>query len=119
MINHRGPEFAALLTDCVEGLRWAMQTDNDVLLYPASGTGGLEAVVANILCRGEKALFCSVGNFGKSWADIAATYGADVVRFDVPWGEALDPEDVDRLLAQHPDVRSVFVTHNETSTGTI
>ena len=117
MINHRGPEFAALLSDCVEGLRWALQSDNDVLLFPASGTGGLEAAVANLLSPGERALFCTVGSFGERWADIATAYGADVVRLAMPWGETIDPEDVDRILAEHADIAKVFVTHNETSTG--
>src|SRR5665213_2894158 len=59
MINHRGPEFAALLRDIEEGLRWALRTDNDVLIYPCSGTGGLEAAVVNLLNPGERALFCT------------------------------------------------------------
>jgi aspartate aminotransferase-like enzyme len=117
MINHRGPEFAALLRDCVEGLRWALQTDSDILLYPASGTGGLEAAAANLLSPGERALFCTVGAFGKRWADIATAYGADVVRLDMPWGEVVDPEDVERVLAENGEITKVFVTHNETSTG--
>jgi aspartate aminotransferase-like enzyme len=119
MINHRGPEFAALLSDCVEGLRWAMQTDNDVLLFPASGTGGLEATAANLLSPGEKVLFCSMGSFGERWSDIAAAYGADVVRLAMPWGEAVDPEDVERLIGENPSIEKVFVTHNETSTGVV
>ena len=117
MINHRGPEAAELVRDIVGGMRWALQTDNDVLLFPSSGTGGLEATVANLLSPGERVLFCVIGNFGKRWADIAAAYGADVVRLEVPQGQPLDPEDVERLLAEHDDIGTVFVTHNETSTG--
>ena len=117
MINHRGPEFAALLDDVVSGLRWALRTDNDVLLFPASGTGGLEAAVVNTLSPGERALFCTMGSFGDRWANIGTAYGADVVRLAVEQGEAIDPEDVDRILAEHPDIDTVFVTHNETSTG--
>jgi aspartate aminotransferase-like enzyme len=119
MINHRGPEAAELIRELVSGLRWALKTENDVLLFPASGTGGLEAAAANLLSPGEPVLFCSMGNFGKRWADIGAAFGAEVVRLDVPWGEALDPEDVDRMLAQHPEIAKVFVTHNETSTGVV
>jgi aspartate aminotransferase-like enzyme len=117
MINHRGPEFAALLRDVEEGLRWALRTDNDVLIYPCSGTGGLEAAVVNLLSPGEQALFCTMGSFGDRWADIGAAYGADVLRLSVNPGEPIDPEDVERILAEHPDVTTVFVTHNETSTG--
>jgi aspartate aminotransferase-like enzyme len=117
MINHRGPEFAALLRDVEEGLRWALRTDNDVLIFPCSGTGGLEAAVVNLLGPGEQALFCTMGSFGDRWADIGAAYGADVLRLSVDPGEPVDPEDVERILAEHPDVTTVFVTHNETSTG--
>jgi aspartate aminotransferase-like enzyme len=117
MINHRGPEFAVLLRDIEEGLRWALRTDNDVLIYPCSGTGGLEAAVVNLLSPGEQALFCTMGSFGDRWADIGTGYGADVLRLTVPPGEPIDPEDVERILAEHSDVTTVFVTHNETSTG--
>jgi aspartate aminotransferase-like enzyme len=117
MINHRGPEFAALLRDIEEGLRWALRTDNDVLIYPCSGTGGLEAAVVNMLSPGERALFCTMGSFGNRWADMGAAYGADVVRLRVEPGEPIDPEDVERILAENADITTVFVTHNETSTG--
>jgi len=119
MINHRGPEFAELIDDLVSGFRWALRTDNDILLFPCSGTGGLEAAAANLLSPGERALFCTMGAFGDRWADIGDAYGVDVVRLTVPPGEAIDPEDVDRILAEHPDIATVFVTHNETSTGVV
>jgi aspartate aminotransferase-like enzyme len=117
MINHRGPEFAAVLDDVVGGLRWALRTDNDILLYPCSGTGGLEAAAVNLLSPGEQALFCVMGSFGERWAKIGDTYGAEVIRLTVPPGEPIDPEDVERTLAEHPEITTVFVTHNETSTG--
>jgi aspartate aminotransferase-like enzyme len=117
MINHRGPEFAALLESVVSGLKWALHTEHDVLLFPASGTGGLEAAAVNVLTPGERALFCTMGSFGNRWAAIADAYGVDVVRLAVEPGEAIDPEDIDSILAEHPDIASVFVTHNETSTG--
>src|SRR5262249_8655103 len=93
MINHRGPEFAALLERITEGLRWALDTATDVLLSPASGTGGLEAAVVNVLSPGERALFCTMGSFGNRWANIGDAYGADVVRLAVEPGDAIDPED--------------------------
>jgi aspartate aminotransferase-like enzyme len=117
MINHRGPEFAALLRDCVRGVQWALQTDNDVLLYGASGTGGLEATAANLLSPGERALFCTSGWFGELWANIAEAFGADVVRLAVPWGQHIAANDVERVLERDPAITKVFVTHNETSTG--
>ena len=117
MINHRGPEFAELIQDVCRGLQWALQTENDVLLWPSSGTGGLEAAVVNLLSPGERALFATVGSFGERWADIATAYGVDVVRLAYEWGQAVDPEDVERVLAENPVITKVFVTHNETSTA--
>ena len=56
MINHRGPEFKALLPELVSGLRWAFQTENDIIIYAASGTGGMESAVANLVAPGERVL---------------------------------------------------------------
>jgi aspartate aminotransferase-like enzyme len=117
MINHRGPEFRALLPELESGLRWAFQTDNDMLIFPASGTGGLESAVANVVSAGERVLAVTIGAFGDRFADLAEAFGADVARLTLPWGEAADPEDLDDLLSREPDVATVLITHNETSTG--
>jgi aspartate aminotransferase-like enzyme len=117
MINHRGPEFKALLPELESGLKWAFQTDNDVLIFPASGTGGLESAVANLLSPGERVLAVTIGAFGDRFADLAEAFGAQVIRYALPWGEAADPQDLDDLLGKEPDVATVLITHNETSTG--
>jgi len=117
MINHRSLEFTELLTEIVEGLQYVLHTSNDVLLFPSSGTGGLEAAAVNMLSPGEPALFCVCGSFGKRWADIADAYGAKALRLNVPAGTAAKAEAVSVALEKNPDVKTVFVTHNETSTG--
>jgi len=117
MINHRGPAFAELIAECREGLKWAFQTDHEVVIFPASGTGGLEAAVQNMTSPGEKALFVTVGAFGDRFAKIGDVYGADVVRLEYPWGHGADPGEIGTKLREHPEIRVVFVTHNETSTG--
>lgn len=117
MISHRGQDFAGLFAEIITGLKAVLRTENDVLVFPASGSGGLEAAVANLLSPSEPALFCSVGAFGDRWADIADAYGVAVVRLRMPDGEAVSAQDVDAILAQHPEITTVFVTHNETSTG--
>ncbi len=117
MINHRGPEFKALLPELESGLKWAFQTKNDMLIFPASGTGGLESAVANLLSPGERIVVVTIGAFGDRFADLGEAFGAQVVRYALPWGEAADPQDLDDLLGKEPEVATVLITHNETSTG--
>jgi aspartate aminotransferase-like enzyme len=119
MINHRGPEFKALLEELEDGLRWAFKTSRDLLIFPASGTGGLESAVANLVSPGERVLAVTIGAFGDRFAELAQAFGADVVRYAVPWGEAADPEDLDAILAGEDGIHTVLLTHNETSTGVL
>ena len=119
MINPRGPEFAALLRDCMTGLQTVLQTRNEILLFGASGTGGLEATVANLCSPGERVLFCTNGWFGELWQNIATVFRADAVTVSAPWGEAIEPEQVKRALGRDPAITKVFLTHNETSTGVL
>jgi aspartate aminotransferase-like enzyme len=119
MIAHRGADFAALLRECVDGLKWAFQTQYDSVVLTASGTGGLESVVANTLSPGQRLLVFSMGYFGDRMGKIARAYGADVVQVDVAMGEAVEPQLVYDRLAAEPDIDTVFITHNETSTGVL
>jgi aspartate aminotransferase-like enzyme len=119
MIAHRGPEFAAILRECVEGLKWAFQTQNDLIVLTTSGTGGLESLVANTLSPGEHLLVASIGYFGERIGKIARAYGADVTQIDVDPGRAVDPQIVVDALMANPAIQTVFVTHNETSTGVL
>lgn len=117
MINHRGAQFAAILRRTTEGVRKVFQTEHDVLTLTTSGTGGMEAAVVNHVSPGDRALVVSIGAFGNRFASIAQTYGADVVKMDVPMGQAASPEQIDAALKQDGSIRHVLVTHNETSTG--
>jgi aspartate aminotransferase-like enzyme len=117
MVNHRGQEFAALISRVAERLKDFFETSSDVLILSTSGTGGLESAVVNTLSPGDKVLSVSIGAFGERFAAIADTYGAEVIPLAYEWGQAARAEDVRRALEEHPDVKAVLVTHNETSTG--
>ena len=117
MVNHRGREFAALISRVAERLKDWFQTSNDVLILSASGTGGLESAVVSTLSPRDRVLSVSIGAFGERFAAIADTYGAEVIPLQYEWGQAARAEDVRQALAEHPDVKAVLVTHNETSTG--
>src|SRR5207302_9909622 len=119
MVNHRGPEFAAVLRECLDGLRWAFQTRHDMLVLTASGTGGLESLIANTLNPGQRLLVASMGYFGERMGKIARAFGVDVVQVDFEPGQAVDPQVVADRLAADASIDTVFVTHNETSTGVL
>jgi aspartate aminotransferase-like enzyme len=117
MINHRGAEFHQLINDVTEKMKQVFQTKNDLFLLTGSGTGGLEAAVVNVLSPKDKVLSVSIGVFGDRWANIAKTFGAEVVNLKFEWGTAADPAAIKKAIKDNPDIKAVLVTHNETSTG--
>ena len=117
MIPHRGPEFRALYLETLAMARTVHRTEHPVLLWPASGSAGWEVAIVNLLSPGDPVLAAVCGDFGERFARVGAALGLDVRRLDVPWGQAVEPEPLRQALQAHPDVKAVFVTHNETSTG--
>jgi aspartate aminotransferase-like enzyme len=117
MINHRGSEYGAIQHEVLENLRHFFQTEQDVLLFTGSGTGGLEAAIVNTLSPGDRVLSVPMGVFGERFARIATAYGVDVRRLEVPWGSAAQPDTLEQALAEMHDCRAVLLTCNETSTG--
>jgi aspartate aminotransferase-like enzyme len=117
MINHRGPEFAAMLGRILTGMKPFFGTTSDVAMLSCAGTGGLEAAIVNTVSPGDSVLAVSIGSFGDRFARIAAIYGAAVLKVEVEWGQAADPAAVREALADAPGFRAVLLTHNETSTG--
>ena len=117
MVNHRGPEFASLLKSCGERLKPFFKTKNEILILTCSGTGGLEAAVANAVSAGDRVLAVSIGVFGDRISKIAKIYGADVTDLKFPMGQAADVDTIKKALEADPSIKTVMVTHNETSTG--
>jgi aspartate aminotransferase-like enzyme len=116
MINHRGPEFAAMLERILSGMKPYFGTTSDIAMLTTAGTGGLEAAVVNVISPGDKVLGVSIGSFGDRFAKIARTYGADVTKIEVEWGQAADPAALREAL-QKDTYQAVLLTHNETSTA--
>ncbi len=117
LINHRGPEFSAILRRVTARLQYFFQTNSPVLTFAASGTGGQEAAVANLFSPGEHVVAITIGSFGNRLATIAERFGLQVTRIEFPWGEAADPVTVETRLKSLAPYRGVLLTHNETSTG--
>lgn len=119
MINHRGPEFASLQQELVDGLKGVFCTSGDVLILTCSGTGAMETAVVNVLSPGDLVLGMVIGAFGDRFAKIAEVYGARVERMEVEWGKAADPSRVAERLRRdkNKEIKAVVCTHNESSTG--
>jgi alanine-glyoxylate transaminase/serine-glyoxylate transaminase/serine-pyruvate transaminase len=118
LINHRGAEFESLLHECREGLGRVFQTANDIIMFPSSGSGGLESAVVNTISPGDKVFVPVQGVFSERFAKIAAAYGAEVEMINVDWGRAVDPDAVLERLRRDSSgtIKAVLIDHNETST---
>ncbi len=117
MINHRGPEFAAILGRVEEQLQHFFQTTNPVLFFPSAGSGAMEAALVNCFSPGDHVLAVSIGAFGNRFANVAARFGLRVTRLEVEWGQAAQSDAVATAVADQLDLKGVLLTHNETSTG--
>jgi len=120
-VGHRTAGFSTVLREAVDGLKWIGETTNDVLVLTASGTGAMEAAIANVVSPGDRVMSLVCGVFGERWARIAEAYGARVERVNVSPGAAVSPEEVRRILDadREKTIKAVTITHNETSTGVI
>ena len=116
---HRSNATAALIKDVLEKLKHVFQTENDVLFLTSSGTGAMEGAVSNLLSRGDKAIVIRSGKFGERWGEICTAYGIEVIPIDVTWGNSVEPHRVASALGAHTDVKAVFATLCETSTGVL
>jgi len=120
IIDHRGPKFAALVHECLAGLKGVFQTaKGQIVIYPGSGTGAWEACLVNTLSPGDRVLACVNGHFSAGFARTAAAYGIEVDRLDFPYGAGVSAEQVEQRLSEDKahQLRAVLVVHNETSTG--
>jgi aspartate aminotransferase-like enzyme len=119
MIHHRARDYRDIYERCLVRLGDVYRTQHDVLMYTTSGTGAFESAVANLTTPGDRQLVLSAGNFGERWAGMVRAFGADLVHVRLDWGETPEPEDLRAALADAGDVRVVYLTHSETSTGVV
>ena len=114
-LHHRTPEFRAMFGRVREGLLEFMGTENDVIVLAASGTGAMEAAVANLINTGDPVAVISAGKFGERWIEICRAFGADVRVISAPYGQT--PTSAELRAAITPELRAVFMQATESSTG--
>ena len=118
--DHRAPDFVKTLAPVLQDTKKVFNTKNgEVILFPASGTGGWEASIANTLSPGDKVLIARYGMFSHRWIDLCQRHGLDVQIIECPWGSGA-PEDLfESILSEDTkhEIKAVLATHNETATG--
>src|SRR5579884_1626852 len=117
-IDHRGPEFARLGAEVLEGLKEIFKTSGRVVIFPASGTGAWEAALVNTLSPGDKVLMFETGHFATLWRDMAVRLGLEVEFVPGDWRHGADPAVVEARLSEdrRRELKAVMIVHNETST---
>ena len=120
-IGHRTGEFSNLMAEVTENLKWLHQTESDVLMLTASGTGAVEAGMINFLSPGDRILVGCNGKFGDRWVEVGEAYNLNVEKITAEWGQPLDPQlFAEKLQADtEKQIKAVVITHSETSTGVL
>lgn len=119
IIHHRTTQFKEVIKKCEDGLKYVSKTTNEVVIFTSSGTGAMEAAVANFLSRGDKVISILGGKFGERWSEICKAYGVDSIDINVDWGKAVDPAVIKKELDKDKNIKAVFTTQCETSTGVL
>jgi alanine-glyoxylate transaminase/serine-glyoxylate transaminase/serine-pyruvate transaminase len=121
VMDHRGPDFAEVGLTALEGMRSIFRTEEQVVIYPASGTGAWEAALANTMAPGDKVLMFETGHFATLWNELAARLGLRPEFIEGDWRSGADPDRIEaRLRADRGhEIKAVCVVHNETSTGSV
>jgi len=119
IIHHRTSQFQAILKEVGEGLKYVFDTSNDVFILASSGTGAMEAAVANLLSPGDTAITIEGGKFGERWTEICQAYAVNCDVIKVEWGRAAQPKEIEKRLKANPEIKAVFTTLCETSTGVV
>ena len=117
VLHHRSADFGPAFEEVRAGLGRVFQTARDVLILTSSGTGGMEAAIANLFRAGDRAVVVRGGKFGERWVELCLAYGVEPVSVDVAWGEAVEPDAVAAAFARAPDARALLLQASETSTG--
>lgn len=117
IVHHRTAEFSGQFKKLNENLKYVFGTSENVLTFPSSGSGMMEASIVNLFSKDDKVIVASIGVFGDRFGKIAEIFGLKVVKIEYEWGNAAEPKDINDAIAANPDAKAVIVTYNETSTG--
>lgn len=120
-MDHRGPAFADVGRKALEGMKSIFKTEQDVVIFPSSGTGAWEAALVNTLSAGDRVLMYETGHFATLWQALATRLGLEPEFIPGDWRGGADPEKIEEHLRADTghEIKAVCVVHNETSTGSV
>lgn len=120
MEDHRAPDLPAFILPLLADLKAVFKTTTGTpFVFPASGTGGWEAAIANTLSEGDTVLSARFGQFSHLWIELCRKMGLNVEVIDCDWGMGAPVEAIAERLAADTGhrIKAVLATHNETATG--
>ncbi|MCZ6775751.1 MAG: alanine--glyoxylate aminotransferase family protein [Ignavibacteria bacterium] len=118
IIHHRSPEFGEIMKRVGRNLKYVFQTEHPVLTLTCSGTGAMEATFVSLFSPGDTIIAVNGGKFGERWVKMPRSLGLNVAEIKVPWGKAVQREQILDAIQNNPKVKAVYLIHSETSTGT-
>lgn len=119
LIHHRTPQFRAIIKEVAQALKYLFCTQTQVFFAACSGTGVMEAAVANLMSPGETMIVVEGGKFGERWSEIGRAFGLNVVSIKIEYGKACPSSPVEKALKEHPNAKAFFTQLSETSTGCV
>jgi aspartate aminotransferase-like enzyme len=117
ILHHRTPEFEKLFESVRRKLKRVFQTQNEVLVLAATGTGAMEAAVVNLCSPGDRVLVIHGGKFGERWVRICRKFGLEVVEFAMAPGEPVHLDKLETFVRHAGSLKAIFFQASETSTG--
>ncbi len=119
MIHHRTPEFDKILKQSLQKLQQVFRSKEPAFILTSTGSGGMEALLVNVLASGDEVLGIDSGKFGERWCEMAKIYGAKLTTLKTKWGEAVKISEVAKHLQENPKTKIVLCQACETSTGVL
>ena len=117
VINHRGPEFRKLYRSIIEKAKLVFETSGDIVVFSSSGTGGVEASVANIVRKGDNVVIPTFGEFSGRLAEQITLAGGNAIRVNAPLGSIPTLDEIEEAAKKAGSVKAIYVVYNETSPG--
>ena len=119
LVGHMDPWFKGCMDETQILLRQIFQTENRITMpLSASGSGGIEASVVNVLEEGDEAIVAVNGVFSERMYEIALRASSRVTKVEAPYGRPVDPDDI-RRTGKGKKIKMIGLAQGETSTGVL